>query len=87
MKVAGEPLRLPLRQFDILQFLLVHTGVVVSLEQIRRHLRLVRGDDVSTNTIKLHTSRLRARVADALDVVNIRGVGYRAVPLGLAQAN
>ncbi|MBA2574193.1 MAG: response regulator transcription factor [Actinomycetota bacterium] len=81
VKVAGEPVTLPLRQFDILRYLLVHTGVVVSLDQIREHLWLVRGDDVTTNTIKLHISRLRGRLVDALVVVNVRGVGYRAVPI------
>ncbi|MEJ7741549.1 MAG: winged helix-turn-helix domain-containing protein [Nocardioidaceae bacterium] len=80
VKVSGEPLSLPLRQFDILRFLLAHTGVVVSLDQIREHIFVVRGDQVTNHTIKLHVSRLRGRLVGALDVVNVRGVGYRVSP-------
>ncbi|MBA2445820.1 MAG: response regulator transcription factor [Nocardioidaceae bacterium] len=80
VRVAGEPVTLPLRQFDILRYLLVHTGVVVSLDQVREHLWAVRGDDVTTNTIKLHISRLRGHLGGAMLLVNVRGVGYRAVP-------
>ncbi len=83
--VAGEPVQLPLRQFDILGFLLVHAGVIVTLDELREYLWALRGDDVTTNTIKLHISRLRGRLGAALDVVNVRGVGYRAVPANLVQ--
>jgi len=36
-----------------------------------------RGDTVGTKTIALHARRLRARLGDAVELVRIRGVGYR----------
>jgi DNA-binding response OmpR family regulator len=68
---------MPLREFELLRFLMANAGHVVTEEQIRTAVWEARGDTVGTKTIALHARRLRARLGDAVELVRIRGVGYR----------
>ena len=77
-KVSGVPLSLPRRELAILDTLARRAGRVV----MREHLETqVYGydDDISSNALEAHISRLRKRLLDAgADVVlhGVRGVGY-----------
>lgn len=77
-KVAGRPLPLPRRELAILDALARRAGRVV----MREHLQdQVYGfdDDISSNALEAHVSRLRKRLADAgagVVLHGVRGVGY-----------
>lgn len=77
-KVSGKPLQLPRRELAIIDALVRRAGRVV----MREHLQdQVYGfdDDISSNALEAHISRLRRRLADAgAEVVlhGVRGVGY-----------
>jgi DNA-binding response OmpR family regulator len=78
LAVGGTTLLLPRRELSILDVLIRRAGRVV----MREHLEAqVYGfdDDISSNALEAHISRLRKRLADAgADVVvhGVRGVGY-----------
>lgn len=80
VRVGGTPVHLPLREFELLHFLMRNADRTVTREQIMRHVW--HSDDVmSTNTIAVHVKRLRARLRDDEDrlIQTVRGVGYRLV--------
>lgn len=77
-RVAGKPLALPRRELAIMDALVRRAGRVV----MREHLQdQVYGfdDEVSSNALEAHISRLRKRLTDAgagIVVHGVRGVGY-----------
>jgi two-component system, OmpR family, response regulator len=73
----GRPLRMNLREFELLRLLMVHAGSVVPQHLIREQLWEVRGDSVTANTIAVHIRRLRAHLAGVAEILSVRGVGYR----------
>ena len=77
VRVRGQALTMPLREFQLLRFLMLHADQVVSEDQIHAVVWAARGDTATTKTIALHVRRLRERLGDALELVRIRGVGYR----------
>ncbi|MFG1941310.1 response regulator transcription factor [Nonomuraea sp. NPDC048826] len=81
VRVAGRAVHLPLREFELLHYLMRNLGRTVTREQIMRHVWHASGDDVPTNTIAVHVKRLRARLGDTDDALirTVRGVGYRLV--------
>jgi DNA-binding response OmpR family regulator len=80
---AGRPMRLTLREFELLRLLMVHAGKVVSPEHIRSVLWEARGESVSANTIAVHIRHLRAHLDGVADILTVRGVGYRLVVPGM----
>jgi DNA-binding response OmpR family regulator len=80
VRVAGAPVLLPLREFELLRFLLLNADRVVSQDQIRTAVWGPGGSE-NANTISVHVGRLRTRLGD--DSRNprilrtIRGLGYR----------
>lgn len=80
VRVAGVPVHVPLREFELLHFLMANTGRVVTRLEIARH---VWHSDVAPlhNTIAVHVKRLRNRVGDDQKnpaiICTVRGVGYR----------
>lgn len=74
---AGRPLRLALRDFEMLRLFMTHAGGVVSFGHIRRELWESRGESVSSNTIAVHVRHLRLHLQGVADIVSVRGVGYR----------
>jgi len=76
--IAGVPMVLPRRELAILDTLARRAGRVV----MREHLEAqVYGfdDDISSNALEAHVSRLRKRLADAgarVVLHGVRGVGY-----------
>jgi DNA-binding response OmpR family regulator len=76
--VAGEELTLPRREFAMLASLLAEPGHVVSRQQL---FDAVWDDevDIRSNSLDVHMSRLRHRLASSaqVTVTTLRGVGYR----------
>lgn len=79
VRVGGRVVHLPLREFELLHYLMRNLDRTVTREQIMRHVWHASGDDVATNTIAVHVKRLRARLGDTDDslIQTVRGVGYR----------
>jgi two-component system response regulator RegX3 len=78
--VAGEPVVLPLKEFELLEVLLLNAGRVVTRDMLIDTvwgLHYV-GD---TKTLDVHVKRLRAKVEDdpahPRRIVTIRGLGYK----------
>lgn len=80
VRVDGHVVHLPLREFELLHFLMRHADRTVTREQIMRQV-WHSVDAASTNTIAVHVKRLRARLGDHDDklIQTVRGVGYRLV--------
>lgn len=80
VRVGGRIVHLPLREFELLHYLMRNADRTVSREQIMRNV-WHSSDAISTNTIAVHVKRLRARLGDEDDriIQTVRGVGYRLV--------
>ncbi|WP_084516426.1 winged helix-turn-helix transcriptional regulator [Microtetraspora niveoalba] len=80
VKVDGKIVHLPLREFELLHYLMRNADRTVTREQIMRNV-WHSADTMSTNTIAVHVKRLRARLGDVDDKMlqTVRGVGYRLV--------
>lgn len=74
VRKAGEPVALPLREFDLLHALMLNAGRVLSREQIEKHL-YAWGTEVESNAIEVHIHHLRRKLGSAL-IQTVRGVGY-----------
>ncbi|MCG5221041.1 response regulator transcription factor [Streptosporangium sp. KLBMP 9127] len=80
VRVLGRGVHLPLREFELLHYLMRNADRTVTREQIMRHV-WNSTESTSTNTIAVHVKRLRARLGDNDDqlIQTVRGVGYRLV--------
>lgn len=80
--LRGEPLALPLREFELLDFLLRNAGRVLTRGQI---IDRVWGPGYvgDTKTLDVHVKRLRARIEDDPGhpglIETVRGLGYKVV--------
>lgn len=83
VRVEGMAVHLPLREFELLHYLMRNADRTVTREQIMRHVWHAAAS-TSTNTIAVHVKRLRARLGDDEDklIQTVRGVGYRLVTPG-----
>lgn len=78
--VAGEPMRLPLKEFELLHLLLANAGRVLPRETL---IDRVWGSDYvgDTKTLDVHVKRLRGKLeadpANPTRIVTIRGLGYK----------
>ena len=76
----GEPVGLPLKEFDLLEFLLRNTGRVLTRAQL---IDRVWGADYvgDTKTLDVHVKRLRAKLepdpANPKYLLTVRGLGYK----------
>jgi DNA-binding response OmpR family regulator len=77
VRVSGQIVALPLREFELLRFFMLHADQVVTEEQIRAAVWGSRGSAATAKTIALHVRRLRERIGDSVELVRVRGVGYR----------
>lgn len=81
--IRGEPVRLPLKEFELLALLVDNAGRVLPRETL---IDRVWGMDYvgDTKTLDVHVKRLRAKVetdpANPARIVTIRGVGYKYQP-------
>jgi two-component system response regulator RegX3 len=80
VSVGGEPVRLPLKEFELLEFLLRNAGRVLTRGQLID--RIWGGDYVGdTKTLDVHVKRLRAKIepdpAQPMYLLTVRGLGYK----------
>jgi len=77
--VAGEPVSLRAKEFDLLLTFAEHKSIVLSREQL---LNLVWGFDFygQTRTVDVHVAHLRKRLAGSkIRIETVTGVGYKLV--------
>lgn len=78
--VRGEEISMPLREFELLELLMRHSGRVLTRGQL---IDRVWGSDYygDTKTLDVHVKRLRARIEEEPSkptlISTVRGVGYR----------
>ena len=80
VSVRGEPVQLALKEFDLLELLLVNAGRVLTRDVL---MDRVWGPSYvgDTKTLDVHIKRLRAKVevdpSRPRSIVTIRGLGYK----------
>ena len=80
VSVRGAEVAMPLKEFDLLEYLMRNSGRVLTRGQL---IDRVWGADYvgDTKTLDVHVKRLRAKVEDdpatPARIVTVRGVGYR----------
>jgi DNA-binding response OmpR family regulator len=77
-RLDGVEIELTQREFDLLEYLVRHTGQVVTRDQL---LESVWGflSPGETRTIEVHVAQLRKKLGDHELIRTVRGVGYKAV--------
>ena len=75
----GAPVLLSAREFAVLEALMKEPGAVVSREKLEDAV-YGWGEEVGSNSIEVHLHHLRRKLEPEL-IRNVRGVGYRIVPL------
>ena len=75
-RVAGVPVALATREFDLLAFLARNAGIALSRQQL---LDGVWGPDWygDDRTVDVHVRQLRKKLGDTLPLTTVWGVGYR----------
>jgi two-component system response regulator RegX3 len=80
VKVEGERIAMPLKEFDLLEFLMRNKGRVLTRGQL---IDRVWGADYvgDTKTLDVHVKRLRSKIeadpANPVCLVTVRGLGYK----------
>ncbi len=80
VSVRGEEISLPLKEFELLEFLLRNAGRVLTRGQL---IDRVWGSDYvgDTKTLDVHVKRLRSKIepdpAQPVHLVTVRGLGYK----------
>lgn len=83
VRLHGRRIALPLREYQVLHFLMAHVDRVVTREQI---YEAAWGEPAreGSNTLTVHIKRLRKRLDDDLRdphiIVTVRQIGYRLIP-------
>ena len=80
VSVSGDVVNMPLKEFELLEFLLRNAGRVLTRGQL---IDRVWGSDYfgDTKTLDVHIKRIRSRIeatpSDPTMLVTVRGLGYR----------
>jgi two-component system response regulator RegX3 len=80
VSVRGEKITMPLKEFDLLEFLVRNSGRVLTRNQL---IDRVWGADYvgDTKTLDVHIKRLRAKIeidpSSPLHINTVRGLGYK----------
>jgi len=80
VSVHGDPVALPLKEFDLLEYLLRNKGRVLTRGQL---IDRVWGADYvgDTKTLDVHVKRLRSKIeadpANPVRLITVRGLGYK----------
>jgi phosphate regulon transcriptional regulator PhoB len=77
--VAGTPVALTPKEFELLQALMESAGRVLSREQLlNRVWGYARADIIESRTVDVHVRRLRAKLGDAgARIATVKTIGYR----------
>jgi phosphate regulon transcriptional regulator PhoB len=80
--LAGQPVELTPREFDLLHALLEAAGRVLSREHLlSRVWGYAHAGEIESRTVDVHIRRLRAKLgAEERRITTIKGVGYRLEP-------
>lgn len=70
----GQEVSLSVREFDLLQALMLNADRVLSREQLEQHLYSW-GSEVDSNAVEVHVHHLRKKLGAGL-IQTVRGVGY-----------
>jgi DNA-binding response OmpR family regulator len=71
---CGQPVELTATEFDLLAYLMRHTGQVLGRDQL---LAAVWGyPDAGSRTVDVHIAQLRGKLGPASPIRTVRGVGY-----------
>jgi len=73
--VAGQPVTLHRREREVLEYLLINQGRLVSKAQLIDRLSDL-DDAVSPSAIETYISRLRKKLGDGIQLRTVRGLGY-----------
>ena len=73
--VAGQPVTLHRREREVLEYLLINQGRLVSKAQLIDRLSDL-DDVVSPSAIETYISRLRKKLGDGIQLRTVRGLGY-----------
>ena len=76
--IAGEPLELTGKEFDLLAWLVGHPGIVFSREQLLDRVWGVSYPG-GTRTVDVHVAQLRRKLGRPELIQTVRGSGYKAV--------
>lgn len=82
-RIGGAPVSLPLKEFDLLEFLVRNAGRVLTRGQL---IDRIWGSDYvgDTKTLDVHVKRLRSKVepdpSHPVHLVTVRGLGYKFEP-------
>jgi DNA-binding response OmpR family regulator len=76
VSIRGTVVEFTTREYDLLRYLAEHRGLALSRQQI---LDAVWGYDWygDPRTVDVHVGQVRKKVADAVVITTVRGVGYR----------
>jgi two-component system response regulator RegX3 len=80
VSVNGVPITLPLKEFDLLEYLMRNSGRVLTRAQL---IDRVWGADYvgDTKTLDVHVKRLRSKIeadpANPVHLLTVRGLGYK----------
>lgn len=83
VSVAGRPVAMPLKEFDLLEYLLRNAGRVLTRGQL---IERIWGADYvgDTKTLDVHVKRLRSKIEEEPShpkhLVTVRGLGYKFEP-------
>jgi DNA-binding response OmpR family regulator len=75
--IAGRPLQLTRKEFEILALLAARPGLVFGREQILSAVWQSRWDAGGRHTLEVHVASLRAKAGRRELIETVRGVGYR----------
>ena len=78
--LAGVPVELSGREYDLLHALLLSNGRVLSREQLEQRLYQW-GSEINSNAVEVHIYHLRRKLGAAL-IETVRGIGYRVGSTG-----
>ncbi len=74
--VAGQPVQMTAKEFDLLHYLLMNQGLALSRQQL---LEQVWGYDFlgDTRTVDVHINQVRKKLGAAAEIETVWGVGYK----------
>lgn len=80
VRIGDTQIMLPNREFRLLEILIRHPGRILDKDQIAEQL-FDFDHDTGPNAIEVYVGRLRKKLAGALTIKTVRGLGYVAEPV------
>ena len=77
VSVNGDPVKLSLSEFDLLELLLQNKNIVLTRYQLNEHLCQDYNSLKQSNLVDVHIKNLRKKIGVDDCIMTVRGVGYR----------